>query len=188
MMLTVNDPESASERIESLVAELGDGGDPLMRHRVEELVQQLMLFYGACLARVMDLSFAEDECAAAALWERAADDSLIGSVLALHGLHPHTLERRVARALERLQPVLSTHGVRLSVGEIARGAVRLRAESGAESGVWAAVPLVERALIEAAPEIESVEVEGATRSRIPLVQLMRPDGTELTSSVPASLA
>src|SRR5436190_21914996 len=109
-MAEAEDPRTAAVRIESLVAELAASGDARVRAASEDLVRQLMQLYGAGLARVLDLAFEHDEAAAIALFERLAEDPLVASLLALHGLHPHPVEQRIARALDRVRPIVDAAG------------------------------------------------------------------------------
>ena len=171
------DPRSTAVRIESLIAELGTSPDARMRAASEDLVRQLMQLYGACLERVMDLTYEHDEAAAAAIFERWADDPLVASLLALHGLHPHPVEDRIARALDRVSPIVAAAGATLTLIAIDEDSIRLRI--GTEQGVASAAanlrPLVERAIAEAAPEIRRLEFEGEPENR-PLLQITWTDG------------
>jgi hypothetical protein len=168
------DPRTVAVRIESLVAELGASGDARVRAASEDLVRQLMQLYGAGLARILDLAYEHDQASAPALFERLADDPLVASLLALHGLHPHGVERRLARAIDRIRPVVDAAGAQLSVIEVSEASIRLRL--GILPGVTAAAvdvrPLVERVVAEAVPEVPRVEFEG-TAPRHQLIQITR---------------
>jgi len=148
-----------------------------MRAASEDLVRQLMQLYGACLERVMDLTHEHNEAAAAEIFERWADDPLVASLLALHGLHPHPVEDRIARALHRVSPIVAAAGATLTLIAIDEHSIRLRL--GTEQGVSSAAanvrPLVERAIAEAAPEIGRLEFEGESETR-PLLQITGTDG------------
>lgn len=169
-----DDPRATAARVEALVAELGTHGDARVRAASEDLVRHLMQLYGAGLARMLDLAFEQDEAAASAWAERLADDPLVASLLALHDLHPHDLDRRIARAIDRVQPIVAAAGAQLSVVAVSSKAITIKL--GTLPGVTASAadvrPIVERVLAEAAPEISRVAFEGAAVVA-PLIQITR---------------
>jgi hypothetical protein len=177
------DPQAAAVRIESLLAELGASGDARVRAAAEDLVRQLMQLYGAGLARMMDLIFEQDEAAAAALFDRFADDPLVASLMALHGLHPQSVEARIARALDRVRPVVSAAGADLTVLAVSDDSIRLRLDTqpGVPSPAANVRPIVERVIAEAAPEIERIVFEGGA-APLPLLQITRSDGLPARAS------
>jgi Fe-S cluster biogenesis protein NfuA len=96
--------------------------------------------------------------------DRLAADDLVSALLALHGLHPRSVEERVNRALDEVRPYLGSHagGVTL-VGVDGDGVVRLRLEGscdGCPSSLQTVRTAVEGAVADAAPEVTGVEVEG----------------------------
>ncbi len=171
------DPRAAAARIESLLAELGASGDARVRAAAEDLVRQLMQLYGAGLARVMELVFEQDEAAAAGLFDRFGEDPLVASLRAVHGLHPQTVEVRIARALDRVRPVVTAAGADLTVLAVDGDSIRLRLDTQPDVSSPAANvrPIVERVIAEAAPEIERIVFEGGA-APLPLVQITRSDG------------
>src|SRR6516225_9423191 len=89
-----------SGNIEELVRKvetLPDGGAAV------ELVQALMALHADAIARMLEIAGAN---AVAAM----AEDELVSSVLALHGLHPHDFETRVRRAIDKLQLHFDSRG------------------------------------------------------------------------------
>lgn len=148
------DVRDAGERVERLLAEIDDPAD---RERAEELVGALIEVYGAGLARILEM--AGDETA-----RTLAADDLVGSLLIIHDLHPLNTAERVRGALDRVRPYLGSHagGVEL-LGIGADGVVRLRLEGncqGCPSSQVTATMAIERAVLEDAPEINEVVVEG----------------------------
>jgi Fe-S cluster biogenesis protein NfuA len=152
------DVQEAGARVERLLAEIDDPAD---RDRAEELVTALIEVYGAGLARILER--VGDETA-----RTLAEDDLVGSLLIVHDLHPLNTAERVRGALERVRPYLGSHagGVELLGIDTApdgRGVVRLRLEgncSGCPSSQVTATMSIERAILEDAPEITEVVVEG----------------------------
>jgi hypothetical protein len=177
-----DDPRTAAVRIESLLAELGASGDARVRGAAEDLVRQLMQLYGAGLERLMEIAHEHDADAAAALFERLAGDPLVASLLALHGLHPHTLEQRLSRAIERVRPIVEAAGACLTIVAADEDAVRLHlgTAAGATAPGANVRPIVERAIAEAAPEVRRIEVDGDAPAA-PLLQITAADGTPLSS-------
>jgi hypothetical protein len=150
----------ASARIERLLAEVRTSVSPLAGKRVDELIGAVVEVYGHALTRLVEL-------VEPARRAELASDELLGSLLALHGLHPSSLEARVKTALEGLSAQVG----RLELIALEGGVARLRApDAPALPGGREAI---ERALQEVAPELERVEVEGLREPSRPgaLVQI-----------------
>ncbi len=145
------------ERVEALLAEFASTSDPATAGRAEELVGLLVEFYGAGLARILELL---DEQAVTLL---LADKAVTG-LLVLHDLHPQSTEERVLAALERVRPYLGSHagGVEY-LGLDPDGTVRLRLEGscdGCPSSALTVKMAIEKGIEDVAPEVTKVEVEG----------------------------
>ncbi len=160
------DARQLAERIDALLGELGRSPDPRAVERAEDLVSVLMRFYGAGLRRILQL--ADDEGALdAGLLDRLLADQLVASLLVIHDLHPVDLATRVQHALDGVRPYLGSHGGDVSVEAIEDGVVRLRMAgscSGCPSSSVTLTYAVERAILDAAPEIariEAIDVEPA---------------------------
>ncbi|MCW2945215.1 MAG: hypothetical protein JWR24_1932 [Actinoallomurus sp.] len=148
------DVQDAGARVEQLLAEIDDPAD---RDRAEELVSSLIQVYGAGLARILEMVGNETA-------RTLAGDALISSLLIVHDLHPLNTAERVRGALDRVRPYLGSHagGVEL-LGIDPAGVVRLRLEGncqGCPSSQVTATMSIERAILEDAPEISEVVVEG----------------------------
>ena len=95
---------------------------------------------------------------------RLVDDDLVASLLLVHGLHPESLAHRVEEALARCGRLLAAHGgdVELLGIDDEAGAVRLRLLGSCDGCPSSSVTLqlaVERAIVEAAPEIVRIDVD-----------------------------
>lgn len=145
-----DDVENAGEKVEELLAALRSGED---RELAEELVRVLMDLYGDGLARIVAVLREHDD----ALLATIAADGLVASLLVLHDLHPDDLDSRIRRALVPFDAVEY-------LGVDDSGTVRLRLRGGCPSGTRT---LAERAVLDAAPEVVSVELTTAT----PLLQI-----------------
>lgn len=151
---------ATGDRIEQLLDELRATADPRAYDRAEELLRLVTELYGAGLERVVAVVGEE----APGVLARLVDDELVSSLLLVHGLHPESLDARVERALEGVRPFLGQHGgdVELLDIDVAAGAVLLRLLGSCDGCPSSAVTLqhaVERAIVEAAPEIVKIDVE-----------------------------
>ena len=159
-MTEPTDVRSLGDRIEQLLDGLQATGDRRARERAEELLRLVTELYGAGLARIMELVEAEVPELAA----RLAADDLVGSLLLVHDLHPDALAVRVEDALDSVRPFLAAHGgdVELLAVDQHIGAVQLRLVGSCDGCPSSAVTLqhaVQRAILEAAPEIVRIDVD-----------------------------
>ena len=87
----------------------------------------------------------------------------MSSLLLLYGLHPLDLEARVQQALEKVRPLLRSHGGNVELLGIADGVVRLRMLGschGCPSSAMTLKNAIEEAIYAAAPDATAIEVEG----------------------------
>jgi Fe-S cluster biogenesis protein NfuA len=138
-------------RVEDLLGEIR-AADPGIARKAEEVVGLLVDLYGEALARIVDLTGAE----------QLADEPLVASLLVLHGLHPDAIETRIERALDRIRPGLG--GKKLDVVRLDDdGRLRLRLSSpleGCPSTIGTVQQTIEDAVAEWAPEVTGVLIEG----------------------------
>jgi hypothetical protein len=149
------------ERMERLLDELRGMVGPPAWARVEELLRLVFELEGAALERLLDHALA----AGADLKElerRASGDEVVSSLLLLHGLHPVPAAERVERALAAVQDGLGLAAGALSVVALGHdGVARVRLDAaGCPSARPSLVQAVRRAVLDAAPELAGVEVEG----------------------------
>jgi Fe-S cluster biogenesis protein NfuA len=151
--------QEAGARVEELLGELRQGGDPTVAEHAEELVRVLMELYGAGLERAVDLVGREQS--GAEIVGRLAKDPLLASLLVLHGLHPIPVEARINEALLKVRRYLGNATVEL-LGLDEEGVVHLRIEGNADScgtSLSGAKVAIEKAVIESAPEATGIEYE-----------------------------
>jgi len=152
---------TAGDRIQTLLDASAAGG-AVARERAEQLVREVTDLYGAGLERMMGLAVAANP----ALAEAFTRDNLVASLLLVHGLHPHCVERRISDALDSVRPYLGSHGGDVSLLEVDGDVVRLQFSGSCKSCPSSAVTLelaVEDAVRAAAPEISSIEVVTAEK-------------------------
>ena len=148
---------AVGDRIEQLLDELHATADPRARATAEELLRLVTELYGGALERVVQLASAD----APALAARLFDDELVASLLVVHGLHPDPVDARVERALGSVRPLLAEQGGEVELLDIdaQAGAVHLRLRGGEGCGSATMRLAVEGAIIEAAPEIVTFDIE-----------------------------
>lgn len=168
---------TAGDRIQSLLDASAIGG-AAARERAEHLVGEVSDLYGVCLQRMMHIAARSSP----ALADEFAADDLVASLMLVHGLHPHSVEHRIAVALDGVRPYLGSHGGDVHLLDVLDGAdgavVRLRLSGSCKTCPSSAVTLelaVEDAVRTAAPEVTSIEVVAADPepSVIPVESLVR---------------
>jgi Fe-S cluster biogenesis protein NfuA/nitrite reductase/ring-hydroxylating ferredoxin subunit len=154
---------SAGERIAALL-DASAGSGTVVRERTEQLAGELTDLYGAALQRMVAIAARSDP----ALVDQFVTDELVASLMLVHGLHPHGVQRRIEDALEGVRPYLGSHGgdvTLLDVVDDPQGmTARLAFAGSCQSCPSSAVTLefaVEDAVRSAAPEITSIEVVAA---------------------------
>src|SRR3954454_13997036 len=156
-------PEELVERVQDLLGSLDEIADPVAQARVQELVGAVLELYGAGLERILGV-IADAGEGAIHIRKALLDDGIVASLLLIHGLYPVPLEERVTEAIESVRPFLASHGGGVEILSIEDGVARLRLQ-GSCNGCPASASTLEHALKEAideaAPDLLSLEVEGA---------------------------
>jgi Fe-S cluster biogenesis protein NfuA len=116
-----------------------------------------------------------------AIFDKFSGDELVSNLLLVYGLHPLTLDERVGQALEKVRPHLHSHGGNVELLAIDEGVVRLRLHGSCKGCPSSAETLklaIEAAIYEAAPDVVSIEAEGAleTTSTAAFVQIAKAGG------------
>ncbi|WP_354637834.1 hypothetical protein [Kitasatospora camelliae] len=146
--------EQTGVRLQAVLDRLA-GEDETSARAAEELVRELMAFYGEGLARIVEL------LPARALEPLLADPAAAG-LLALHDLHPEPVGVRIDRALA----AVPAYPAEVLGFEPATGRLRLRRALGGGScgcggGEQAAREAIEDSLGCFAPEVSEVELAKA---------------------------
>src|SRR5262249_29141339 len=113
--------EHRLERIERLLGDVERLSDLAVRQQVQEIVQGLLEYHGAGLARIVELTEQRSPGTMAVL----TGDELAASLLLLHDLHPVDLASRVEQALAEVRPFLQSHGGEVELLSTDDGVVRL---------------------------------------------------------------
>ncbi len=154
------DAQEIGQHVEQVLADIGALGDLAIQDKVEELVSTLVEFYGSALERIMELVHGSGS---ADLLTELGDDTLVGSLLVVHDLHPLSTEQRVTVALEKVRPYLGSHAGDVELLGVAEDVVQLRLAgscNGCPSSTVTVKLAIEKAIQDAAPEIVDIQVEG----------------------------
>lgn len=155
-------PEQTARRLEEILDRLAGTGDRATVTAAGELVRALMDFYGAGLARIVELAACQSAPGAGEPLPAALlGDELVAGMLVLHSLHPEDTMTRISRALDGIpgRP-FQTVGF-----DDESGTLRLRPADGPGTGcgcrktAQAAQEKAEAALACLAPEVTDVRVE-----------------------------
>ena len=168
----LDDPE-----VRALLGALNDQLDQLeaMPGPVSELgltvVAGVAEIYGQALIRTLELA---DPAAV----ERMLDDELIAHLLALHGIHPESVEKRLTRVIDELRAAVSDQGGTVELDRLDETVAVVRVALGARASWSADVEhTVRRAVMTAVPELANVTIvpagSASATAFVPLDALMR---------------
>ena len=127
--------------------------------------------YGQALIRTLELA---DPAAV----ERMMDDELIAHLLALHGIHPESVEKRLTRVIDELRAAVSDQGGTVELDRLDETVAVVRVALGARASRSADVEhTVRRAVMTAVPELANVTIvpagSASATAFVPLEALMR---------------
>jgi Fe-S cluster biogenesis protein NfuA len=163
--------------VRALLAALNDQLDQLeaMPGPVSELgltaVAGVAEIYGQALIRTLELA---DPAAV----ERMLDDELIAHLLALHGIHPESVEKRLTRVIDELRAAVSDQGGTVELDRLDETVAVVRVALGARASRSADVEhTIRRAVMTAVPELANVTIvpagSASATAFVPLEALMR---------------
>jgi hypothetical protein len=148
-----------SDRLEAILSELDAHAEQAVRARVREAVAHLMEIHREALARLLELA-SDEALGGVALMTRLADDPVVGPLLIVHDLHPHAVEVRLARALDRLRAKIAAHGCRATLVGIDGRQARVRLAGGARLSDGSTLGrTLDARLREVAPELSAVVID-----------------------------
>jgi Fe-S cluster biogenesis protein NfuA len=150
-------------RIDALAVQIRNAADAETRTAALELLQIVMDFHYSAIDRMMEIA-AEAGDAGWSIIDSFGQDEIVSNVLLLHNLHPLDLETRVRDALTKVRPYLGSHGGNVELAGVEGGRVRLRligSCNGCPSSTMTLKSAIEKAIYDAAPDVTSIECEGA---------------------------
>lgn len=147
-----------ADRVDSALARVEALPPDAPREDCLEAIQAVLDLHQHALAHLLHLVGSPEA-------DRLADDEVVSGLLLLHGLHPRTLEERVKQALAEVRPYLESHGGGVEIVSLDDTGLRLRLEGscqGCASSLATLRGTIEQALAERAPDLPSLQVDGAT--------------------------
>jgi Fe-S cluster biogenesis protein NfuA len=180
--MTPSEFQKRTEQIELLVRRVSALPDENARASALELLQALMDLHGAGIAKVVELLQGSDEAGAEVLAKMGRDPLLCG-LLVLYDQHPVPLEERVAAALDRLRPQLHKQEGNAELVGVREGVVSISLTSAKSGSSEASLRrTVEQAILEGAPEVTEIVMNGVPASAegfVP-VNMIQPASKEET--------
>lgn len=179
--------QSRMRQLEGLLRDVDSIPDAAARAKTGQVIQGLMEFHGAGLSTILR-HLADAGAAGQSILDALAQDDLVGSLLLLYDLHPLDLEARVGLALDKVRPYLASHGGSVTLLRVTPdGEVHLRMEGschGCPSSAATLKSTIEEAIVEKAPDVTAIRVEGDTASHasggangfVPVESLTRGNG------------
>ncbi|GAC1521134.1 MAG: hypothetical protein NVS2B3_17430 [Vulcanimicrobiaceae bacterium] len=159
---------ATSDRIATLMREVAIAPTvERARERSEELIRALVDFYGEGLERTLDIVHEAAGDRSKTIFAALCEDRLVESLLALHDLHPLSLEDRVRHALASIRPYLESHEGDVEVVRVEDGIAYVRLSGSCDGCQSSAATLklaVERAIVERVSEIAEVRAVSDTRT------------------------
>jgi Fe-S cluster biogenesis protein NfuA len=154
--------QAHTKRIEELVARANSSLDAEGRDTALALLQAVMDLHGAVMARLVEVLEGAGDSGRSML-TKLGNDPLICGLLVLYGVNPLEMDKRVTGALEKIRPQLRKQSGSVELLGASDGVVRVKLSgSGHECGssLDALKRTVEQAILEAAPEVVEIIVEG----------------------------
>jgi Fe-S cluster biogenesis protein NfuA/nitrite reductase/ring-hydroxylating ferredoxin subunit len=148
--------EELVDRVQRLTGELENITDAGARAIAEQLMAALLELYGKGLERILALIGEESARA-------LVDDGVVASLLLIHDLYPVPLEERVDEALTSVRPYMESHGGDVELLSLDGGVATLRLSGSCDGCAASSATLelaIKKALMEAAPDLLGLEVEG----------------------------
>ena len=152
------------DRVEALIGTIEASPESDVRSAALELVRSVMDYHAAAIARMMEI-VAATGAGGFAIFDEFGRDDLVANLLMLYGLHPLGIEERVLRAIEKVRPTLSLHEGDVELLGVTDGVVRLRLQgscNGCPSSALTLKHTIEEAILQAAPDVSAIEVEGVS--------------------------
>jgi Fe-S cluster biogenesis protein NfuA len=172
-----------TQAIEQLLQRVGTLSDENARGTAIELLQSLMDLHGAAFARIVEVLSGDGDQESNSLAKLGKDPLLCG-LFVLYGVHPVPVEERVKQAIERVKPQLAKRDLTIALLAITDGIVRIKVDGVTDSGgasAGKARELIEQEILEAAPEVTNIGIEGLAPSGFIPINMIHPASKEANS-------
>jgi Fe-S cluster biogenesis protein NfuA len=171
--MTNSEFQAHAEQIERRVQRVNDLPNEGARTAALELMQSLMDLHGEAMARIVEVLCDSGDAGRNTLALLGSDPLLCG-LMVLYGVHPLSLEERVARAIDKVRPQVQKQGGKVELLDVSDSLVRVSISSsgnGCHSSPDALKTAVEQVVREAAPEVIDFVAEGVASSAAGFVPL-----------------
>jgi hypothetical protein len=150
--------EQSLARLEKLMATLESIADATGREAARELLALVLDLHARSLARLSALIAASDD--GAAIFEKIVEDRELRAILLLHGLHPHSVERRLQEVIARMQPQWRVRGLHVSLMSAGKAFAMVQLQRNGVAEPTDQLRLeIENALTDAAPDLDDILIE-----------------------------
>jgi hypothetical protein len=150
--------EQSLARLEKLMATLESIADATGREVARELLALVLDLHARSLARLSALIAASDD--GAAIFEKIVEDRELRAILLLHGLHPHSVERRLQEVIARMQPQWRVRGLHVSLMSAGKAFAMVQLQRNGVAEPTDQLRLeIENALTDAAPDLDDILIE-----------------------------
>jgi Fe-S cluster biogenesis protein NfuA/nitrite reductase/ring-hydroxylating ferredoxin subunit len=164
--LSADEFSREGKRIQEWVEKIQELPDVEARGMLEECLGSVLSFYGHGLERILHL-LKEQGAAGAKVHEALLADAGVTGLLLIHGLHPVSMEKRLATALDKVRPYMQSHGGDVALISLEDDHAVLRLEGHCKTCPSSTVTLelaVRTAIEEACPDLAGYEVQGAPQN------------------------
>ena len=171
-----------TQRVDELVQRLTALPESDARTTSLELLQSLMDLHGAAMSRIVELLSESGDAGHKALSKLGADPMVCG-LLVLYGIHPVSIEERVKAAIQKLNSQLAKRRSSVTLSDVTETVVRVAVLSqphGHGSPDQKLKPTIEQAILEAAPEVAEIIIEGLSSPDFILLNMIQPAKEDTT--------
>lgn len=168
--------QAQTHRLNEVVERASSLSDEKARSTALELLQAAMDMHGTVMSRVVEILSDSGEAGCASLAKLGADPLVCG-LLVLYGIHPVAMEERVTRALEKQKAQFRKQGGSVTLVSITDQIVRVKIQSENNGFHFSSQNLknaAEQTILEAAPEVVEIVVEGAISADFIPVNMIQP--------------
>jgi len=155
-----NGSHDRTKRIQEIIEQIEAFPNPAARTLMHECLQSVLGMYGEGLGHVVT-TLEQDGMAGKKILSQLLGNSLLRSLLLIHGLHPQDLETRLKEALDKVRPYMQSHGGNVEIISLEGEVARLRLIGACKTCPSSRITLelaVRKAIEEACPDLAGFEV------------------------------
>lgn len=168
--------QAQTQRLNEVVERASSLSDEKARSTALELLQAAMDMHGTVMSRIVEILSDSGDAGRASLAKLGADPLVCG-LLVLYGIHPVGMEERVSRVLEKQRAQFRKLGGSVTLLQVTDQAVRVRIQPENNGFHFAPENLksaAELTILEAAPEVGEIVVEGLISASFVPLNMIQP--------------